>query len=102
MKLAPDLYRIPDTAVFVTQPKSEVPEQAPLVVIEILFPDDRYHDVVEKLEEYRLWGTPNIWVVDPRAKRFAVYTDWGLQYVSSLALADYPYELTPGVLFSDL
>jgi Uma2 family endonuclease len=102
MKLAPDLYRIPDTAVFVTPPKRELPEQAPLVVIEILSSDDRYHDVVEKLEEYRVWGVPNIWVVDPLSKRFAVYTDWGLQYVSSLALPDYPLELTSGVLFPDL
>jgi Uma2 family endonuclease len=102
MKLAPDLYRIPDTAVFAIPPKTEVPEQAPLAVIEILSPDDRYHDVVQKLEEYRAWGVPNIWVVDPLAKRFAIYTDWGLQYVSSLALADYPFELTPGNLFFDL
>jgi Uma2 family endonuclease len=102
MKLAPDLYRIPDTAVFAIPPKTEVPEQAPVVVIEILSPDDRYHDVVKKLEEYRVWGASNIWVVDPLAKRFAVYTDWSLQYVSSLLLADYALELTPGVLFSDL
>ena len=71
-------------------------------MIEMLSKDDRYHDVVEKLEEYRVWGVPNIWVVDPLAKWFAVYTDWGLQYVSSLALPDYPFQLTPGVLFSDL
>ena len=102
MRLAPDLYRIPDIAVFVNAPKSAVPEQPPLVVIEILSPDDRYHDVVEKLDEYRIWGVPNVWLVDPLAKRFAVYTDWGFQYVSSLALPDYPLELTPGVLFSDL
>jgi Uma2 family endonuclease len=102
MKLAPDLYRVPDTAVFVTPPKSDVPEQAPLVIIEILSPDDRYHDLMQKLDEYRVWGVPNIWVVDPLAKCLALYTESALEYVSSLALADYPLELTPGVLFSDL
>jgi hypothetical protein len=45
---------------------------------------------------------PNIWVVDPLNKRLALYTALGLQNVSSLALADYPFELTPGILFSDL
>jgi Uma2 family endonuclease len=71
-------------------------------VIEILSKDDRYHDVMEKLEEYRVWGVPNIWVVNPLAKRLSLYTEVGLQNVSSLALGDYPFELTPSVLFSDL
>jgi hypothetical protein len=57
---------------------------------------------MQKLEEYRIWGVPNIWVVDPRNKRLAFYTEAGLQHASSLALAGYPFELTPGVLFSDL
>ncbi len=57
---------------------------------------------MQKLEEYRVWGVPNIWVVDPLSKRLSIYTESGLQNVSSLALADYPFELTPSVLFSDL
>src|SRR5580658_4695288 len=101
MRVAPDVYRLPDVSVFKgEEPKHSVPSSPPLLVIEMLSKDDRYHDVVEKLEEYRVWGVPNIWVVDPLAKWFAVYTEWGLQYVSSLALPDYPFELTPGVLFS--
>jgi Uma2 family endonuclease len=57
---------------------------------------------MEKLEEYRVWGVPNIWVVDPMAQRLSIYTEFALQNVSSLALADYPFELTPAALFSDL
>jgi Uma2 family endonuclease len=101
MKLAPDVYRIPDVAVFVQPPGEVVPDRAPLVVVEILSPDDRHHDLMEKLEEYRVWGVPNIWVVDPISKRLAMYSTLGLQYASSLALAEYPLELTPAVLFSD-
>ena len=57
---------------------------------------------MEKLEEYRVWGVPNIWVVDPLSKRLSRYSESGLRNISSLALADYPLELTPSVLFSDL
>ena len=102
MRLAPDLYRIPGIAAFVTPPDGVVPHEPPLVVVEILSPDDRYYDLMQKLEEYRVWGVTNVWVVDPLAKRLALYTPSGIQYVSSLALADYPFELTPGILFSDL
>jgi Uma2 family endonuclease len=102
MKLAPDVYRIPDVSVFVRPPEEIVPDLAPLVVVEILSPDDRHHDLMEKLEEYRIWGVANIWVVDPISKRLSLYTESGLRTVPSLALDHYPMELTPAVLFSDL
>jgi Uma2 family endonuclease len=103
LRLAPDVYRIPDISVFAgEEPKQNVPLMPPLLVIEILSKDDRYHDLMEKLEEYRVWGVPNIWIVDPLARRLSVYTEVGPRNVSSLVLADYPFELTPSVLFSDL
>jgi Uma2 family endonuclease len=103
LRLAPEVYRIPDISVFAgEEPKQSVPSTPPLLVIEILSKDDRHHDLMEKLEEYRVWGVPNIWVVYPLAKRLSLYTEIGLQNVSSLALADYPFELTPSILFSDL
>ena len=103
LRLEPRVYRIPDISVFGGQPPHEsVPSTPPLLVIEILSKDDRHHNLMGKLEEYRVWGVPNIWVVDPLAKRLALYTESGLQFVSSLALADYPLELTPSGLFSDL
>jgi Uma2 family endonuclease len=102
MKLAEGLFRVADVAVFSSRPIEDYPEQPPLVVVEIVSPDDRHHYLMEKLEEYRVWGVANIWVVDPLSKRLSIYTESGLQNVSSLALADYPLELTPAVLFSDL
>ncbi|MBV9770247.1 MAG: Uma2 family endonuclease [Bryobacterales bacterium] len=103
MQVAPDVYRIPDASVFAgEEPKESVPFAPPLLVIEILSRDDRHHDLLEKLEDYRVWGVPNIWVVDPIAKRFSIYSERRLEYVSSLALADHPFELTQSNLFSDL
>jgi Uma2 family endonuclease len=103
LRLEPRVYRIPDISVFDGKPPSEdVPSTPPLLVIEILSKDDRDHNLMEKLEEYRVWGVPNIWVVDPLSKRLSLYTESGLQHASSLTLAGYPFELTPSVLFSDL
>jgi Uma2 family endonuclease len=102
MKLAPDVYRIPDVAVFTEPPRQPVPDTPPLVAIEILSKDDRHSDLMQKLEEYLSWGVPNIWVVDPTTKRFSAYTHLGLQNVSSFSLPDYPFQLTPSDLFSDL
>jgi Uma2 family endonuclease len=102
VKLAPDVYRIPDVCVFIGEPQQLVPDAPPLVVIEILSKDDRYADVIQKLDEYRGWGVPNIWLIDPIAKRLAVYTEMGPQNISTLSLPEYSFQLTPVELFSDL
>ncbi len=103
LRLEPRVYRIPDVCVFAgAQPHGSVPSTPPLLVIEILSKDDRHHNLMEKLEEYRVWGVSNIWVVDPLLKRLSFYTESGLQNASSLRLPDYPLELTPAALFSDL
>jgi Uma2 family endonuclease len=102
LKLASDVYRIPDVSVFAVPQHQAVPDTAPLIAIEILSKDDRYSDVMQKLEEYLAWGVTNIWVVDPMTKRFSAYTHSGLQNVSSFTLPNYPFQLTPSDLFSDL
>ena len=57
MRLAPDLYRIPDVAVFAdTEPDERFPSRPPLVVVEIISPDDRFADTLEKLAEYQTWA----------------------------------------------
>lgn len=103
LRLEPQVYRIPDVSVFAgVKPQESVPSTPPLLVIEILSKDDRHINLMEKLDEYRVWGVPNIWVIDPSSRRFSRYTASGLENVPSLTLADYPLQLTPDALFSDL
>jgi Uma2 family endonuclease len=100
MRLAPDLYRIPDIAVFAEiEPEEGVPSHPPLLVIEIISPDDRYTEVLEKLAEYRQWGVSHIWIVDPHRRTFATYQAGALLPASSLTLSGYPLDIS-GDLFS--
>jgi Uma2 family endonuclease len=103
MKIAPETYCIPDFAVFAGKPQDQrIPDTPPLLAVEILSKDDRHVDLMKKLEEYRLWGVPHIWFIDPLTKRFSMYTELGLQNVSSLALPEYPFQLTPAEFFANL
>jgi Uma2 family endonuclease len=102
MKLADDIYRVADVSVYVGRPLQLFPETPPLAVIEIICEDDRYVDVSQKVDEYRAWGVPNIWLIDPIGKRLAVCTEWGMRYVSSFSLPEYSIELTPAELFENL
>ena len=102
MKIASDVYRVADVAVFTERPRDPFPDTPPLIAIEILSKDDRHSELMQKLEEYLAWGVTNIWVVDPITKRFSAYTHLGLQNVSSFSLPEYAFQLTPSDLFSDL
>lgn len=48
-------------------------EFAPDVAVEILSPDDRRRDVLEKVGEYLDAGSALVWVIDPERRSAAVY-----------------------------
>jgi Uma2 family endonuclease len=100
MRLAPDLYRIPDVAVFAGgKPNEEVPSNPPLIAIEIVSPDDRHSELQDKLAEYEKWGVAHIWVVDPGRRSLATYRSGTLATVPHLTLPGYSVEIGPD-LFS--
>jgi Uma2 family endonuclease len=102
MRLAADLFRIPDLAVFVGSPPAEqVPSSPPLVVVEITSPDDRHQELLEKLEEYRAWGVQHIWVVEPELKILHVYGPGGLVSVSEFELREFAFRVTAVELFAE-
>ena len=101
LKLAATRYRVPDLAVFgPDDPEEDVPSTPPLVVVEIVSPDDRHSDIVGKLEDYRIWGVPHVWLVDPRLKKLYVWTQAGLESVSNLAVPRFEVSITAAELFA--
>jgi Uma2 family endonuclease len=99
-KVTPTRYRIPDVAVFASEPQSEVPDQPPLIAVEVLSPDDRIGYVVPKLNEYRRWGVAHIWVADPEDRKLLVYRADGLHEVEQLELPEYGIVLSKNEIFS--
>ena len=91
-------YRVADIAVFSGEPAEEVPSSPPLVTIEILSPDDRFAEVLAKLAEYRAWGVPHVWFVDPLNRRIYVYTV-GLSEVPAFRLPEYDVEIAAPEIF---
>ena len=99
MKLRNGLYFIPDVAAFhPVQPSKLVPETPPLVAVEILSPDDRMTEVLDKLQDYREWGVAHVWLVNPHSKRLYVFAA-GLTPVTSLRIPELGVEMTPGDIF---
>ena len=64
--LGPEKVRIPDVSVWRREvPVHPVFSQPQLIAIEVLSPEDRHSKVQEKIEDYRGFGVPHIWIVDP-------------------------------------
>jgi Uma2 family endonuclease len=98
MRIRPNVVLIPDVAVFYPMEPALLPESPPLVVIEVLSVDDRMPSVKEKLEEYRVWGVPHIWLVDPHSRLLYIWHN-GLKEVDSLKIPDLDIEVLPRDVF---
>src|SRR5260370_2038085 len=81
--------RIPDVAIYAgSKPVERFPTKAPLVAIEILSDDDRHLEVMQKLEEYGVWGVRNVWLIDPKERKLHVYESGTLAQISVLEIPD--------------
>lgn len=101
LRLRHNLVRVPDLCVFYpNKPTENIPSKPPFIAIEILSPEERMSKVREKLEEYRAWGVPHVWLVDPHGKR--MYTcDAGLVEVSALRIPELNLEVRAKDIFEE-
>jgi Uma2 family endonuclease len=87
-------YRIADLVVFAgKEPLEELPRELPLVVIEIVSPDDRLDDILSKLSDYKARGIRHIWPVDPGMKSGFVFEEGGLRSVQAFDLPEFAVQL---------
>lgn len=70
--------RIPDLVVLRPGPQPDILVDPPLLVIEILSPDDTYSDTQERAQDYLSMGVLTLWIVDPRTRtgRMCTGADW--------------------------
>ena len=99
MRMAADLYRIPDVSMWEGAEPEKLPSSPPLLVAEVVSPDDRVNDLLQKLEEYRVWGVRYIWLIEPELKQIHVYENGSLTRVSRLELPQFGFTMTADELF---
>jgi Uma2 family endonuclease len=54
--------------VLTAEAQPDVLTEPPLLVIEILSPDDSYSDTQERAKDYREMGVETVWIVDPKTR----------------------------------
>ena len=70
--------RIPDVVVLRPGTEQDVFTDPPLLVIEILSPDDTYSDTEERARDYWTMGVETVWIIDPKTRsgRLCSGTQW--------------------------
>lgn len=99
LRLGQSRFLVPDVSVFHVEPASDVPEDPPFIVLEVLSPDDRLLDVKRKLEKFVDWGVPHVWLVDPFDRQLFVQDAAGFRRVSAFELTECGVRFTPDAVF---
>jgi Uma2 family endonuclease len=78
VQVNPHRFRIPDVCVVLAEsPVEAVFRHPPFICIEILSKDDTFKSVTERLDDYVAMGVPNVWVIEPHARRGYIYNSVG-------------------------
>jgi Uma2 family endonuclease len=103
--IAPRKYRIPDLCVLRFDALAEdILTQPPLIAIEILSSADRISRVERKAIEFRIFGVPEVWIIDSRKRAVYRTAADGLKLVEDgeLSVPGTPILLRTGELFAKL
>jgi Uma2 family endonuclease len=78
VQISENRVRIPDVVVLTAGPQPDVLTEPPLLVVEILSPEDSYSDTQERAHDYRVMGVETLWIIDPKTRtgRMCSGADW--------------------------
>ena len=78
VQVSPTRVRIPDVTLLSLGAQPDVIVDPPLLIVEILSPDDSYSDTQERAQDYRAMGVETVWIVDPKTRtgRMCSGADW--------------------------
>jgi Uma2 family endonuclease len=94
--------RIPDVTLLTLGAQPDVIVDPPLLVIEILSPDDTYSDTQERAKDYREMGVETVWIIDPKTRTGRMCS--GAEWIESprLEVKGSPFFVDLPDLFSQL
>jgi Uma2 family endonuclease len=93
---------VPDLVVLAAGPQPDVLTEPPLLVIEILSPDDSYSDTQERGQDYRQMGVETVWIVDPKTRTGRMCSGAAWVEASRLTVKDAPLYVDLPAIFSQL
>jgi Uma2 family endonuclease len=78
VRVSANRIRIPDVALIHPGPHPDVLTHPPILIVEILSPDDTYSDTEERAADYLAMGIKAVWIIDPKTRtgRMCIGQSW--------------------------
>ena len=105
IQVKPASFRVPDVLVLrLDAAKERILTHPPLLVIEILSPEDRLGRFQDRIDDYLEFGIENIWIIDPERRVARLATRGGLHVIEDgiLTVPATPIRLVLSELFLKL
>jgi len=102
-RVASTRVRIPDVCVFSREvPIEQVFTRPQLIAIEVLSPEDGHSRIEARMSNFRDFGVPNLWVVDPETRSGWDLSDGNWVRKERLEVANSPIYLSLSELFAKI
>ena len=102
VRVSENRVRVPDVVVLATGAQPDVLTDPPLLVIEILSPDDTYSDTQERAQDYREMGVETVWIIDPKTRTGRMCSGMNWVEASRLEVKGTPLYVNLPEIFSQL
>ncbi len=105
VRVSASRFRVPDVSVVSREQELEqVFTRPPLICIEVLSKDDTLRSMQDRVDDYRAFGVPNMWLLDPVKRRayLCMHGDFREPEAQVLEVAGTPIRIPLGELFADL
>jgi Uma2 family endonuclease len=89
-QVSPTRFRVPDVCVYEEEPDEEIFHAPPLLVIEVLSPEDRMSRMQRKMEDYFAMGCKHVWILDPSRQKAYVYDGTSIVETQGTMTTDVP------------
>jgi Uma2 family endonuclease len=94
--------RIPDLILVRPEPQPDVLTSPPVLIVEILSPDDTYSDTQTRANDYLHMGVQTIWIIDPATRTARVCSGPSWVEATRLEVAGTPIFVELAPLFAAL
>jgi Uma2 family endonuclease len=98
-------FRVSDLSILrADAPKEQIITHPPLILIEILSPEDRLSRFQDRIDDYLAFGVENIWVIDPETRKVLTADNNGLHLAQNgeLTVPETPIRVVLSDLFAEL
>jgi len=102
MRVSPTRIRIADLMVLRPGTQQDVLTEPPLLVIEVLSPDDTYSDLQERCQDYLNMGVETVWIIDPKTRSGRMCVDSRWIAAERLEIVGSPIHVNLNDLFAEI